>query len=380
MPANCDFGENKVQEALQKIAQSTDTRLRWHLIGHLQSNKAQEGGRRSCNAIHAVDSVDLLKRSTRRPRDAGRTVDVLIQVDLALEDTKHGAPVDATCRRCSPPPRSCTAARLVGLMLLPPLAENPEDARPWFARLRALRDELADGGVPADRLRELSMGMSHDFEVAIEEGATMVRVGTAIFGARDYSMKVTPLDLRQQRFKTVMRGYDRGEVQAFLLEVADDYENALRENDKLRQDVAKLEAVLGEHRGQERNLRNTLLTAQKLADEIRENAQTEAALIVREAEGRADLLLQKAQARLEDVQREIDGLRMKRREVENDIEALIRTLNTHARVHSRSGRALARGARPAPPPAAGRSGAGAGATAGGCHAEDRHPGRIRSPI
>jgi cell division initiation protein len=141
-------------------------------------------------------------------------------------------------------------------------------------------------------------------------------------------MKVTPLDLRQQRFQTVMRGYDRGEVQAFLLEAADDYENALRENDKLHQEVAKLDAVLGEHRGQERNLRNTLLTAQKLADEIREHAQAEAALIVREAEGRADLLLQKSQARLEDVQREIDGLRMKRREVENEVEALIRTLGS----------------------------------------------------
>jgi cell division initiation protein len=141
-------------------------------------------------------------------------------------------------------------------------------------------------------------------------------------------MKVTPLDLRQQRFQTVMRGYDRGEVQAFLLEAADDYENALRENDKLHQEVAKLDAVLGEHRGQERNLRNTLLTAQKLADEIREHAQAEAALVVREAEGRADLLLQKSQARLEDVQREIDGLRMKRREVENEVEALIRTLGS----------------------------------------------------
>jgi cell division initiation protein len=141
-------------------------------------------------------------------------------------------------------------------------------------------------------------------------------------------MKVTPLDLRQQRFQTVMRGYDRGEVQAFLLEVADDYENALRDNDKLRQDVAKLDAVLGEHRGQERNLRNTLLTAQKLADEVKENAVTEAGLILREAEGQRDLLLQKAQGRFEDIQREIESLRMKRREVENDIEALVRTLNS----------------------------------------------------
>lgn len=141
-------------------------------------------------------------------------------------------------------------------------------------------------------------------------------------------MKVTPLDLRQQRFKTVMRGYDRGEVQAFLLEAAGDYENALRENDRLRQDVAKLDAVLGEHRGQERNLRNTLLTAQKLADEVKEQAQKEAGLILREAEGQRDLILQKAQARLQDVQREIEALRMKRREVENEIEGLVRTLNS----------------------------------------------------
>ena len=141
-------------------------------------------------------------------------------------------------------------------------------------------------------------------------------------------MKVTPLDLRQLRFKTVMRGYDRGEVQAFMLEVADDYENALREVDKLRTDVTKLDAVLAEHRGQERNLRNTLLTAQKHADDIREHAQTEAGLIVREAEGQRDLLLQKAQGRLEDVQREIDALRHKRREVENDIEALAKHLTS----------------------------------------------------
>jgi len=141
-------------------------------------------------------------------------------------------------------------------------------------------------------------------------------------------MKVTPLDLRQQRFQTVMRGYDRGEVQAFMLEVADDYENALRENDKLRQEVSKLDAVLSEHRGQERNLRNTLLSAQKMADEIKEQADKQAAIILKEAEGRADLLLQKGQMRLDEVQREIDSLRMKRREVENDIEALVRTLNT----------------------------------------------------
>jgi cell division initiation protein len=140
-------------------------------------------------------------------------------------------------------------------------------------------------------------------------------------------MKVTPLDLRQQRFQTVMRGYDRSEVQTFLLEVADDYENALRENDRLRQDITRLEVTLTEHRGQERNLQSTLLTAQRLADEIKEHANQEAALILREAEGRADVLLQRSNARLEDVQREIDGLRMKRREVETTVEALVSTLN-----------------------------------------------------
>jgi hypothetical protein len=180
-----DFGENKVQEALQKIAQSTDTRLRWHLIGHLQSNKAKKAAA-AVHAVHAIDSADLLRRVDQSAEAAGRTLDALVQVDLALEDTKHGAPVDAVAGIFAAA-GECQSVALVGLMLLPPLAENPEDARPWFARLRALRDELAAGGVPPARLRELSMGMSHDYAVAIEEGATMVRVGTAIFGTRDYT-------------------------------------------------------------------------------------------------------------------------------------------------------------------------------------------------
>jgi uncharacterized pyridoxal phosphate-containing UPF0001 family protein len=108
---------------------------------------------------------------------------VLIQVDLALEATKFGAPV-SDVRGIVDAAGECTAARLTGLMLLPPPVENPEDARPWFAQLRGLRDQLVASGVPADRLRELSMGMSHDFPVAVEEGSTMVRVGTAIFGER----------------------------------------------------------------------------------------------------------------------------------------------------------------------------------------------------
>ena len=139
-------------------------------------------------------------------------------------------------------------------------------------------------------------------------------------------MKVTPLDLRQQKFKTVMRGYDRAEVEAFLNETAEDYEQALRDADRLRDDLARSQSSLDEHREGERNLRNTLLTAQKLADEIRNNAEAEGKRLVREAEGRSDLMISKAQARLDEVQREIDGLRLKRREVENSLESTIATL------------------------------------------------------
>ena len=177
-----DFGENKVQEALQKIALSADIKVQWHLIGHLQSNKAKKaaGG---VSWIHAIDSADLLRRVDRAAAEAGRTLDVLVQVDLALEATKHGAPVGDLPGIFAAAPE-CQAARLAGLMLLPPLVDDPEQARPWFRQLRGVRDNLAASGVAADRLRELSMGMSHDFEVAIEEGATMVRIGTAIFGSR----------------------------------------------------------------------------------------------------------------------------------------------------------------------------------------------------
>ncbi|HUQ89465.1 MAG TPA: YggS family pyridoxal phosphate-dependent enzyme, partial [Vicinamibacterales bacterium] len=111
-----DFGENKVQEALQKIAQSTDTRLRWHLIGHLQSNKARKAAG-AVGAIHAIDGVELLKKVDQAASEAGRTVDVLIQVDLALEETKHGAPI-SDVPSIVKAAEVCTAARLIGLMLL----------------------------------------------------------------------------------------------------------------------------------------------------------------------------------------------------------------------------------------------------------------------
>jgi cell division initiation protein len=139
-------------------------------------------------------------------------------------------------------------------------------------------------------------------------------------------MNVSPLDLRQQRFRKTFRGFDKVEVTSFLAAVADDYEHALRETDRMRQDLARMETVLNEHREAEKHLRTTLLTAQKLADEIKANAEEEARRIIREAEGRSDLLLETMQARLEDVQREIDGLKLKRKDVETSIEATIQTL------------------------------------------------------
>lgn len=177
-----DFGENRVQEALQKIEAGADLAVTWHLVGHLQSNKARKAVV-SFAVIHSVDSLDLLRHLERAAVDTGRRPDVLVQVDLAAEATKFGAPPEEAVAIVRSAAVS-QAVRLAGLMLLPPFVEDPDGVRPYFARLRALRDDLVSAGVPSALLRELSMGMSHDFEVAIEEGATMVRVGTAIFGAR----------------------------------------------------------------------------------------------------------------------------------------------------------------------------------------------------
>ena len=177
-----DFGENKVQEALQKLEATADIEIRWHLIGHLQSNKARKAAT-AFAAIHSVDSMDLLRRIDEAAVEQQASPDVLIQVDLAGEETKHGAP-EADVASIVRAALSCRAARLCGLMLLPPWFDDAEQARPYFARLRRLRDRLVADGVPAAHLADLSMGMSHDFEVAIQEGATLVRIGTAIFGKR----------------------------------------------------------------------------------------------------------------------------------------------------------------------------------------------------
>lgn len=177
-----DFGENRVQEALQKIPATADLSIRWHLLGHLQSNKARKAAP-AFAMIQSVDSVDLLERLERGAREAAASPELLVQVDLAAESTKFGAPPD-DARRILEAAARCTAARVVGLMLLPPLPDDPEASRPWFRRLRELRDRWRSEGVPAAMLAELSMGMSGDYEVAVQEGATIVRVGTAIFGSR----------------------------------------------------------------------------------------------------------------------------------------------------------------------------------------------------
>ena len=178
-----DIGENRVQEAEEKITAVGREKVRWHLVGHLQANKARRAVK-LFDVVHSLDSIDLAQRLDRlcMEEDIER-LRVLIQVDQGHEETKTG--IDE-----SELPQLVTALgplrrlELIGLMTLPPFFDNPEDNRPFFRKLRELRDELGARGAFGDRKGELSMGMTHDFAVAIEEGATMVRIGTAIFGER----------------------------------------------------------------------------------------------------------------------------------------------------------------------------------------------------
>jgi len=178
-----DIGENRVQEAEQKITEIGRDKARWHLVGHLQANKV----RRAVNlfdVIHSLDSLELARRLDRICEEEQReTLPVLIQVDLGHEETKSGideSELNHLVEDLGPLKR----VRLAGLMTLPPFFEDSEQSRPFFRRLRKLRDELAARGAFGNHKGELSMGMTHDFAVAIEEGATMVRIGTAIFGER----------------------------------------------------------------------------------------------------------------------------------------------------------------------------------------------------
>jgi hypothetical protein len=177
------FGENRVQEGDAKVAALGDLRsegLTWHFIGHLQSNKARRAAL-LFDVVQSVDSVDLAGRLAQVAAESGRTLRALVQVDLAGETRKFGIP-EAEVPAALEAIRDLKGLRVEGLMALPPFLDDPEELRPYFRRLRLLRDRVAAAGLIAGD--ELSMGMSHDFEVAIEEGATIVRVGSAIFGER----------------------------------------------------------------------------------------------------------------------------------------------------------------------------------------------------
>ena len=178
-----DIGENRVQEAEGKIAEVGRKAARWHLVGHLQANKARRAVS-LFDVIHSVDSLDLARRLDRLCVEEGREkLAVLIQVDLGHEETKSGID-ESELTHLVEGLGPLTRLELTGLMTLPPFFDDPEQSRPFFRRLRELRDNLAARGAFASGKGELSMGMTNDFEVAIEEGATMVRVGTAIFGER----------------------------------------------------------------------------------------------------------------------------------------------------------------------------------------------------
>lgn len=185
-----DLGENRVQEAEAKIIIVGRQAARWHLIGHLQTNKARRAVT-LFDVIHSLDSIALAERLDHYCGAENRNeLQVLVQLDLAGEATKSGIVPEAlpellvTIKRCS-------RLQLIGIMLVPPFFADTEQVRPYFRKLHVLRDELKAAGHFGDRRGELSMGMTHDFEVAIEEGATTVRIGTAIFGERHYEVSET---------------------------------------------------------------------------------------------------------------------------------------------------------------------------------------------
>lgn len=179
-----DFGENRIEELWDKVAEAEEHGLddiRWHLIGPIQSRKTP----RAIGPFVLVHSVDRVKIANRLSRDAGTAcheMDVLLEVNVSGEETKHGFSPDAL-RDCAKSLLELPNIHIRGLMTMAPIARDPEEVRPIFRDLRLLRDELASA-YPAADLKELSMGMTQDFEVAVEEGATIVRIGSAIFGPR----------------------------------------------------------------------------------------------------------------------------------------------------------------------------------------------------
>ena len=176
------LGENYVQEARDKIADLADAPVSWNFIGHLQSNKAKYAVK-LFDLIHSVDSLKLARELNKQAQKNGKIQQILVQVNISQEETKSGISVDETMNLVNDISRLENLS-IRGLMTMPPFFNQPEKVRPFFAALRDLRDQIQQTSPPNVSMDELSMGMTGDFEVAIEQGATMVRVGTAIFGER----------------------------------------------------------------------------------------------------------------------------------------------------------------------------------------------------
>ena len=181
------LGENRVQEAQKKISnfkfQISNLRVEWHLIGHLQKNKAKYAVQ-LFDLIHTIDSIGLAEEVNKQAEKVGKIQRVLVEVKLSEEETKYGA-LEKDLIGLLEKIISMGNLKLEGLMTMPPFFESPEKTIPYFKRLREIKDNINELQVTSYELRDLSMGMSNDFEVAIEEGATMVRIGTAIFGVRE---------------------------------------------------------------------------------------------------------------------------------------------------------------------------------------------------
>jgi hypothetical protein len=177
-----DIGENYVQELLPKRAALEELEIRWHFIGHLQRNKVKSIVP-WVHLIHAVDNADLAREIDRRGAQAGRTIDVLLEVNTTGEQSKHGCAPEGVIRLVRELD-GLSHIRALGLMTIGPFLPDPEGSRPMFRQLRLLRDKVAALGQDNVEMRHLSMGMTGDFEVAIDEGATILRIGTAIFGSR----------------------------------------------------------------------------------------------------------------------------------------------------------------------------------------------------